>query len=102
MRTQSVDGTPSNGGQVPDAVKQRRVLNKLVKSFVAYSGVALADIASKPKAARCQRKRRLLYRQPSNLTEADLNALIAEIGFDRLWRALDRCTQPELPMMAAE
>jgi|SRR5262245_51199296 len=94
MPTQTVDGTPFTGVQVPDAVKQRRLLNKLVKDFVAFTGTALTDLASKPRKAAQPKRRRLLYRRASGLTDAELDALIVEVGFDRLWRALDRCTQP--------
>jgi hypothetical protein len=86
----------------PDAVKQRRLLNRLVKDLVAFTGTAITDLTRKPKAPRCQRKRRLLYRRANDLTEADLDALIGEIGFDRLWRALDRYASPSLPLVAAE
>jgi hypothetical protein len=86
---------------VPDAIKQRRLLNKLVKDLVAFTGTALTDIANKPRKAPSQRKcSRLLYRRAGELTESDLDALIVEIGLDRLWRALDRATQPQLPQAA--
>jgi hypothetical protein len=42
------------------------------------------------------RRRRLLYRQ--NLSDSDLDALVVEIGADRLVHALDRYTRPELPL----
>jgi hypothetical protein len=100
MTDRGVNTSPPRNGQVPDAIKQRRLLNKLVKDLVAFTGTALTDIASKPKAPRCQRKQRLLYRKASNLTEADLDVLVAEIGPERLWRALDRYTQPHFSFAA--
>jgi hypothetical protein len=99
MEPRSVSGTPQPARQVLDLVKQRRLLNKLMKDLIAFTGTAITDIASRPKAPRCQRKHRLLYRRATDLPEADLDVLIVEIGPDRLWWALDRYTQrePQLP-----
>jgi len=95
--------SPINGQ--PGAVKQRRLLNKLICNLVAYTGGELADIASKQRRSRDPNKpskRRLLYRRAADLTDADLEVLVVTIGFDRLWRALDRHASPRLPLVAAE
>jgi hypothetical protein len=99
---QSAGGAPkmqaSLNGQ-HDTVKQKRLLNRLVRDLVAFTGTAITDFTSKPpRKARDpnKSKRRLLYRRAADLSDADLNALIVEIGFDRMWSALDRYTQPQL------
>ena len=40
------------------------------------------------------------YRRP--VTDADIERFVVKIGLDRVWRALDRVTAPELPLVAAE
>jgi len=74
-----------------DAVKQRRLLNRLVRDLVAFTGTAITDIAAKPKAPRRQ-KNRLTYRK--NLTDGELDALVAQIGLGRWWSAFERATRP--------
>jgi len=59
----------------------------------------LARELSPPRRYQCC-KRRLLYRQ--NLNDSDIDAVVIEIGFDRVMRALDRLTQPQLPLVTAE
>jgi len=49
-------------------------------------------------SARPYRRPRLLYR--TGITNIELDALVAEIGIDRVMAALDRATQPELPLEA--
>jgi hypothetical protein len=56
--------------------------------------------ATNGRAARQLRRPRLLYR--AGITNIELDALVAEIGIDRVMAALDRATQPELPLEAAE
>jgi hypothetical protein len=71
----------------------------LVKDLVAFAGTAITDVTVKQQRKAAQPgRRRLLYRR--ELSEADLDRLVAEIGFDRLWRAVDRATQPELRLAA--
>jgi hypothetical protein len=90
-----------NGGHA--AVKQRRALRRLLNDLITFTGTAVADLASKPrKATRQPNRRRLLYRRADTFTDADLDALVAEIGIDRIWRAVEKLTQPQLPLQAAE
>jgi len=51
-----------------------------------------------PRPHQC-RKRRVLYRR--NLSDIDVDVVLAEIGLDRVMAALDRCTQPRF-VFAAE
>ena len=36
------------------------------------------------------------------LSDSVLEHLVAEVGIERVWRVLDKLTQPELPLQAAE
>lgn len=36
------------------------------------------------------------------LSDSVLENLVREVGIDRVWRAVDRLTAPELPLIAAE
>ena len=36
------------------------------------------------------------------MSDSALENLVREVGLDRVWRAVDRLTQPELPLIAAE
>jgi hypothetical protein len=83
-------------GQAPD---QRRALRRLIRDLVAVTGVAVTELSTRK---RPQRKRRLLFRRADSLTDADLDALVGEIGIDRWWVAAERATQPRLPLVAAE
>jgi hypothetical protein len=40
--------------------------------------------------------------KPRPLTDAALERLVAAIGIDRIWRVIDKLTQPQLPLSAAE
>ena len=99
------------GGQAPagKTVKgavtgqQRRALRKLFRDLVTFTGTAASELAAAPGSKAPQRPRqRLLYRSAGSLTDADLDRLIAEIGIDRIWRVVEKLTQPQLPLVAAE
>lgn len=38
----------------------------------------------------------------TTLSDSALERLLAEVGIDRVWRAVDNLTQPQLPIAAAE
>ena len=38
----------------------------------------------------------------TTLSDAAIEGIVREVGVDRIWRAVDRLTQPELPLAAAE
>jgi hypothetical protein len=85
-----------------ESVKQRRALRKLLRDLVAFTGTAINDLAATPRKASQPKRQRLLYRRADSLTDADLDALVGEIGIDRWWAAAERVTQPQLPLVAAE
>jgi len=85
-----------------ESVKQRRALRKLLRDLVAFTGTAINDLAATPRKAPQPKRQRLLYRRADTLTDADLAVLVAEVGVDRIWRAVDKITQPKLPLVAAE
>jgi hypothetical protein len=58
-------------------------------------------LAARRKAPQLKRQR-LLYRRADTLTDADLAVLVAEVGVERIWRTVDKITQPQLPLVAAE
>jgi hypothetical protein len=66
----------------------------------ARAGVYTHGQSGSPNSAHPYRRPRLLYR--AGITNIELDALVAEIGIDRVMAALDRATQPELPLAAAE
>jgi hypothetical protein len=78
--------------------QQRRALRKLIRDLVA----AINDLAATPRKAPQRKRQRLLYRRADSLTDADLDRLVAEIGIEHVLRVLDRLTQPQLPLQAAE
>jgi hypothetical protein len=38
----------------------------------------------------------------ATLSDAAVERIVAEVGVDRIWRAIDKLTAPELPLAAAE
>src|SRR4051812_43417971 len=90
MSIHSVTTTTSQSS--PPTSQQKRALTRLLRDLVAFGGVAVAEIAAKPRKAPrpTQRPPRLLYRK--TLTDDDLDRLCAELGADRLMAALDRWT----------
>jgi hypothetical protein len=49
---------------------------------------------------RKRRQQRLLYRR--GVTPYELTRIVLELGPERILRVIDRLTQPELPLEAAE
>ena len=39
---------------------------------------------------------------PATLSDAVVEHIVAEVGVERIWRALDKLTQPQLPLQAAQ
>jgi hypothetical protein len=67
----------------------------------AVTGTTVASLASvrrKHRQANGNGHARVLYRR--EVSEADIDAVIAKLGADRIMKALDRYTQPQ--MFAAE
>jgi hypothetical protein len=54
--------------------------------------------ASKSK----RRQQRLLYRRADGLTPDEVSRIVSALGPERVLRVVDRLTQPELPLVAAE
>jgi hypothetical protein len=78
-----------------EPAKQRRMLRRLLRDLVAFTGASINELATPRRAAQPERNR-LLYRRADTLTDSDLDRLVAEIGATRLMAALDRLTKPEL------
>ena len=38
----------------------------------------------------------------ATLSDAVVEHIVAEVGVERIWRALDKLTQPQLPLQAAQ
>jgi hypothetical protein len=73
--------------------RRRRLARKLLGDLAAFTGVAIDELAATtPKAPRRQ-SRRITYRK--NLTDGELDALVAQIGLGRWWTAFERATKPE-------
>jgi hypothetical protein len=72
--------------------RRRRLVRRLLGDLAAFTGVAVGELAATtPKAPRRQSSR-ITYRK--NLTDADLDALVAQIGLGRWWNAFERATRP--------
>jgi hypothetical protein len=81
-------------------IEQRRALRRLLRDIVALTGSTLTELAATPRKPSQPQRRRLLYRRA--LSDGDLDTLVGEIGVERLWAAVERATQPRLPLVAAE
>ena len=92
---QSLSASPARSITVNG--QQKRALRKLLRDLVAFTGTAINDLAATPRKAPQPKRQRLLYRHADSLTDADLDRLVAELGVERVMRALDRLTQPSLP-----
>ncbi len=66
---------------------ERRALRRLLRAVMAFVG-------NDPPKPSSNKRRRLLYRSPRSLTDADLDRLVIEIGADRWWSAAERATRP--------
>ena len=77
-----------------NAVKSR-VLKRLLRDLITFTGAAAADLARKPRKPQQMKRRRVLYRR-GDISDADLLQVIDEIGVDR-----ERLTSPELPLAEA-
>jgi hypothetical protein len=82
------------------SAQQRRVLRKLLRDLITFSGVAASDLAAVPRRAPQSKRQRLLYRRADTLTDGEIDMLVSEIGLDRWWSAAERATSPQLPLIA--
>jgi hypothetical protein len=74
------------------------VKSRVPKRLITFTGAAAADLARKPR--KPQQMKRVLYRR-GDISDADLLQVIDKIGVDRVWRAVERLTSPELPLAEA-
>jgi hypothetical protein len=80
------------------AKQQRRVVRRLMRDLVALTGPVLNnDLAGRSRKPP-RRSDRVLFRK--NLTDADLDRLVREIGAARLMEAVDRWTAPQFAIAA--
>jgi hypothetical protein len=96
----TVDSLPALNGQA-SAVQilteqQRRALRAPLRALSA----AIRDLApSKPPQSKC---RRLLFRSPCSLSDHDLDRIVAAVGIERMWDALQRVAQPPRRLIVGE
>lgn len=95
---QAPAGKPVTGQA--DSVKQRRALRKLFRDLVAFTGTAINDLTATPRKAPQRNRQRLLYRRADTLSDDEVKSIVAAIGPERIWRAVDKLTAPQL--VAAE
>jgi hypothetical protein len=79
----------SAANQQPD---KQRLARRVIKDLAAFAGIAAAQLAATPRKAPRRQNNRLLYRK--NLSDQDLDALVAKIGVVRWWAAFERVTKP--------
>ena len=82
--------------------QQRRALRKLIRDLVAFTGTAINDFAAMPRKAPQRKRQRLLYRRADTLSDDEVTRLVIELDPERILRVVDRLTQPQLPLIAAE
>jgi hypothetical protein len=79
-----------------------------VKLAAKTFGVSIPLVAEARKhhlrqlARREQGKRHLNGGSVPGLSDDAVERIVAEVGVDRIWRAVDKLTQPQLPLQAAE
>ena len=81
---------------------QHRLLRKLIRDLVAFTGTAITESASKPSKTPQRKHDRLLYRKAATYSDGEIEKIVAELGPERVLAAFDRATQPQLPLEAAE
>ena len=91
-RAAAYRGSPSRG-------LRPRIRVPEIRGQVTYF-TALHELGGAQRKAPQPKRQRLLYRHADSLTDDDLDRLVAEVGTDRIMRALDRLTQPSLPFAA--
>jgi hypothetical protein len=79
-----------------DSVKQRRALRKLLRDLVAFAGVAAVNLASAPRKTPQRNRERLLYRRADTLSDDEVKSIVVALGPERVLRAVDKLTAPEL------
>ena len=82
--------------------QQRRALRKLIRDLVAFTGTAINDFAAMPRKAPQRKRQRLLYRRADTLSDDEVKSIVVELGPERVLRVVDKLTQPQLPLVAAE
>jgi hypothetical protein len=90
-RSRDQQGTQDN----PAGQRKRRLAVRLARDLALLSGLVLADTPPAPRRPN-KAHRRLLYRSVTSLSDSDLVTLVAEIGPDRVLRAIDRYTAPRV------
>jgi len=81
---------------------QKRALRKLLRDLVAFTGSAITELAPAPRKAPQHKCQRLLYRRPNTLTDDEVKSIVVELGPACVLHAVDKLTQPQLPLQAAE
>ncbi len=82
--------------------QQKRALRKLLRHLIVFTGVAAADVAVAPRKVPQRKLHRLLYRRADTLSDDEVTRLVIELDPERILRVVDRLTQPQLPLIAAE
>jgi hypothetical protein len=69
-----------------------------LKLAAATFGVQPAEVT----AARKRLEQRERAKHVAALSDNAIEHIVREVGVDRVWRAVDKLTSPELPLVAAE
>jgi hypothetical protein len=87
-------------------ISQRRVLRRLLRDLVAFTGTAITDVAATLRKASRRTQHRLLYHRAGTFTHDEVRRVVLELGPARVLRVIDELTQPQqqpqLPFEAAE
>src|SRR5262249_55492659 len=92
----------ANSAAKVQTAQQSRAVRKLIRDLIAFTGTAISELAASPRKAPQHKRPRLLYRRADTLSDDEVKSIVVELGPDRVLSALDRATQPQLPLQAAE
>lgn len=65
-------------------------------------GVSIPLVAAARERLEQQDKHRANGNGTTTLSDSAVENIVAEVGVDRVWRAIEKLTQPQLPLVAAE
>jgi hypothetical protein len=90
----AADASPSK-----QSSDQQRIARRVIKDLAAFAGIAALQLAATPRKPR-RHVDRVLFRRPENLTDADIDSLVLQVGVDRCWAAVERATSPRCEVTA--
>jgi hypothetical protein len=88
-----------------DAIRWMRgevAVNPTAKLAAEVFGVSVPTVTAARKRLDHRDRAKRFNGGVSTLSDDAIERIVVEVGVDRVWRAVDKLTQPELPLVAAE